>query len=249
MDRKDKADVELPPLSDEEHWLAAELVKAGYRPGRAEIGGYLVRVAEYRDDNKFLVPGPFERGRRYLVQTTTDGRNYMAYGWIGGTEILRHGERLEVNGRSAHAIDRRRLKPVLRNHRGGAHASRSNPTESFEKILKERYNQECAAALGFSMFMGCPFPPPGLDDVPLGHVEVAGFTIRPCSKAEGGEVFLSDPLEPDRRYAAVVFSEEKGGVEIYGWILGQDAVRCGRQSETEWGGVWVNSGDLNKFAG
>jgi hypothetical protein len=157
-----KAGIELPPLTDDEHPLATELVKAGYRPGRFEVGGYGVWIGERRDDDRFFIPGPFARGRRYGVTTS-------------GTDILRHGERLEINSRPAQAIDRRHLKPVPRKHCGGPRGQHRDSTESLESILQEKYNLEAAAVLGFSMFMGRAFPPPGFDDVPLGHVEVAGL--------------------------------------------------------------------------
>jgi hypothetical protein len=163
MSDQNGSDIELPPLSEEDYWVTSALVEAGYRPGRKEIGGHLARVAEHWDDNKFLVPGPFERGQRYVVLTTTDGRNYVLRGRISGSEILRYGKPLEFNGLSVHAIDRRRLKPAPRKYRG-----RSCPQRSHEEILKEKYILETIAVLGFSRFMGRPFSP---DRVPLGHAE------------------------------------------------------------------------------
>jgi hypothetical protein len=111
-------------------------------------------------------------------------------------------------------------------------------------ILKEKHTHEDFGALAFSKFMRCPFPPSGYLYVPLGQVEIAGFTIRASSETEGDEIFLHNPLDADRRYVAVVVAN--GWVSVHGWILGQDAIRLGRSSETEWGGVWVKAADLSR---
>jgi hypothetical protein len=249
MDRDREADFELSRLDEEISWVLRELSSGGYRFERAEICGYLLkRSHEHRHNNRLLLVDPFERGRRYLVLAPTDRKSHVvARGWISGSEILRHGKPVKVGGRSGHFIERKRLNPV-------PEELGNNLIESWERILEEKYMVETGAVGGLLLFMGYPLPPPKydpeFDSVRLGQAEVAGFIIRASSetKTEGEEVFLHDPLEPNSRYAAVFVPEDRKSVYIYGWILGRDAVRLGRPSETEWGGVWVKRGDMNKLS-
>jgi hypothetical protein len=124
----------------------------------------------------------------------------------------------------------------------------TDPMYTMNRILLERYIQQSLAAGGFSILIGVPFPPPGFDYALLDRAEIAGFTLRASSQMEGDEVFLHDPLEPDRRYVALVVpADGSRGVFVHGWILGRDALRLGRPSQTAWGGLWIKDSDLNKF--
>jgi hypothetical protein len=137
---------------------------------------------------------------------------------------------------------------VQAGYRGDYTEFGADPMDTMHRILSERYDQQSIAAGGFSILMGVPFPPPGFEHAPLDQAEIAGFTLRASSQMEGDEVFLHNPLEPDRRYVALVVPAD-GSFRVFdhGWILGREAIRIGRRSETAWGGVWIKDSALNKF--
>jgi hypothetical protein len=106
--------VDIVTISERDRQRALEYVLAGGEVGETEIAGYVTRASRHWDAKAVFVPGPFERGRRYFVQTSSDCLTFEIHGWIRGSELLRHGEPAEVDGWIGCFIDRSRLKPVRR---------------------------------------------------------------------------------------------------------------------------------------
>lgn len=241
---KDAADF---TLSESEHNLMVQLVAAGYSPGVEEIGGYITRVAKPVGKDRVFIPGPFEAGRRYVATENVGGAalTFRVLGWIRGETILRDGKLSELTSQaSGRIITRRRFMKVPRTQSGSAAATPAN-----QEALKELYELESLGMAAFARAIGYDLSTntASVLDTPLRHVEVAGFTIRASRSAGGDEIFLSEPLEPERRYVATVLSQSGDGwkVGIPGWIWGRDALRNGRPSTTAWRGVWLKEADFN----